>query len=260
MRFIAAIPTFLALLSLVSAKIIILSPLRTTIWKHGGLYTVKWRIDSDSLYTALDLYLMCEHKSSTSLISAIEKGVSPSTTSLSFSASFNHKCDGYFVKFIAFDSCGIKEVLFSHMFSITMDGKALYRPLVCDVQAETEIPASTLEPASESATDTPKEETPQEPTLPEDNTPTLDQPQSPSDPTKNVEEPSKDTEPTSSESEEPQKPVSPEPDSVSPTSSETGAPDKTPDKKPGDIDNSGSLVTFKLFGILLSVIIAFLYY
>ncbi|EMR09370.1 hypothetical protein PNEG_02319 [Pneumocystis murina B123] len=245
MRFNFILSGVLALASLVSAALNVAS-------QQVSEFSLKELVDLEVHripYSHLDLVLVCFYKGGLDDLYTIKQG-------LSFSASLNskvriahisRKCDSFFLKVLAYDECDNLFVYFSSGFSVSVSGRVEYHrecvPAKVVQPSQTTKPVPQLTDASTSTSDTLCDETP---TKTEVKVPTKTyEGQEQLIPSRSVPLPStRKTEPIET--------------LTSATHSQTSATDVKPTRKPDDIDNSGSVLTFKLFGTLFAVLVIFL--
>lgn len=251
MHFNTIIFTVLALLNLISARFHVLSPLVDSVWTYGGKHTVEWRVkDPDHYgYSSVSIFLVCLHDRSTRVVFDIASNLSVSSSSYEFHVPQVSDCEHYLVKFVAGNSCGVNSAFFSSSFFITHDGKPRKTLLtLCDTDKTVppkEKPATESKPKPTKPAET-KTQTSSSSKLPP---PSSQQGPVPSDGSQTFTVPK----PTPTATQEPKKP-----DTPSTKPKDSSSPSAGKDKKPDDIENNGSIITYKFFGIILGTIVAFI--
>ncbi|KTW26393.1 hypothetical protein T552_02875 [Pneumocystis carinii B80] len=242
MRFNYILSGVLALISVVSAAFGTASQLSSEI-------RLKEMVDLDYTiqYASIKLVLVCLSEGVLNDLYILKEGLSSVGLSES-KVKFTHlskECQSFFVKVLAYDKCGNLFVYFSSGFSVTLAGKVEYHK-DC-------VPAKTIETAKTTKTSTlptgGSKQT-QTPDTHRDETPTKTRSETSGD--KGQEKPTPGRSiplPSTGKIEPTQKPTT--------SSSQTSA-DVKPTKKPDDIDNSGSMLAFKLVGTLFTVLVIFL--
>ncbi|QSL66493.1 hypothetical protein MERGE_000873 [Pneumocystis wakefieldiae] len=200
-------------------------------------------------YSVIDLVLVCFDKGSLNDLYTLKQGASYANlinSNIKFTR-ISKRCDSYFLKVIAYDTCNNVFVYFSSGFSVTVSGTFQYYK-DC-VPGQESRPTQTSEPLPQ-PTQAPKPTTSD---APHDETPTKSQTKVTTTTKEQQSSPSQSVPlPTTHET----KPIE---TLTTATSSQTSPSDVKPTKKPDDVDNSASVLTFKLFGTLFAVLVIFLF-